>query len=262
MVSLYGKRNRRRSFSMKFHEACLMFRSGVTLFGVLVGFLPWTRTTHKDKSHHDHAAAHVSGNAWNNYRLQCANLMPRTTQRNQRIRTYQTCWILKMPRNLTLVRSKLWPFGDRDFLECVELGSCQLEFFLPWYIWWMRSGWGPKMNSYTVLVFEKEECGVSLCTNIPQIWQWGMTNAFQGVVHEPPVSSICNPHRWVEFPRCSLSVWLCLSASSLLEVILHHFPPHTVLKSILCGLQVPFHAALFIAGTATTNRPAGPYLIS
>lgn len=36
-----------------------MFRSGVTLFGVLVGFLPWTRTTHKDKSHRDHAAAHV-----------------------------------------------------------------------------------------------------------------------------------------------------------------------------------------------------------
>lgn len=45
---------------MKFHEACLMFRSGVTLFGVLVGFLPWTRTTHKDKSHHDHAETHMS----------------------------------------------------------------------------------------------------------------------------------------------------------------------------------------------------------
>lgn len=136
-------------------------------------------------------------------------------------------------------------------------------FFRGIYFFWMDAFWvGSKDEFYTVLVFEKEECGVSLCTNIPQIWQWGMTNAFQGVVHESPVSSICNPHRWVEFPWCSLSVWLCLSASSLLEVILHHFPPHTVLKSILCDLQVPFHAALYIAGTATTNRPAGPYLIS
>ena len=51
--------------------------------------------------------------------------------------------------------------------------------------------------------------------------------------------------------------WLCLSASSLPEVILHNFPPHSLLKSILCGLQVPFHAELYIAAIATKNRPAG-----
>ena len=49
-------------------------------------------------------------------------------------------------------------------MRCV--GSCQLEFFLPW----MDAFWvGSNDEFYTVSVFEKEEFGVSLCTNIPQI---------------------------------------------------------------------------------------------
>ena len=70
-------------------------------------------------------------------------------------------------------------------MRCV--GSCQLEFFCRG---WMRSGWGPTMNSTQSQFLKRKSLGFHCALTFHRL-----TNAFQGVVHEPPVSSNCNPHR-------------------------------------------------------------------
>ena len=225
--------------------------SGVTLFGVLVGFLLWTRTTHLD----NHAMTMQ-------LHMQCTNLTPGLPKEIRGFRHTRPVGYWRCQGICHWAQNCGFCGRENSNALCWELPVGVFSAVVYCMFLLKDAFWVGCEDEFYILqaqFLKRKSFGFhSLCTNIPpQIWQRGMTNAFQRVVHEPPVASIvCNPHRWVEFPGSSLFVWLCLSASSLPEVIfMHHLPhPHSLLNSILPGLQVlSFHAALCIAGTATKN---------